>query len=329
MHDVIDPSTYPKRPLIEELSDALTQLHGDPFNLFLCCFEKELRQQKNLNMVLYHSCCVPVRILKSVWRPADVTVLLNPIIEFIFQTPSKNIQCLFENLDTAPSQKVYFKLIQCVTKILNPDKIPVEICVLCFRCVTMIENERFLTGIYRPASQWVIGSLIFHRILVPFLLKWGHVTPYISEDARIAAGILAKFLTKLCNRSFFGASGCLLNDVLIDSYQTYDRFCDKIVKIGELNNHKIHTPRGGKIEDESLLMEMTDCLHLRGHSVAFLTKKVIESEGGREFLGLSSEGLFLSLVKRLDGLKDNFYGVTSPRSARSPNSGLKDLYLYA
>jgi hypothetical protein len=87
-------------------------------------------------------------------------------------------------------------------------------------------------------SRWAVGALIFLRFLIPAVTDVASGTSGAYEREKKGAVLMGRFLMKLCCKSKFGEhSSCLLNDVLDDAADMFDRFCHDVAMIGQEYSH--------------------------------------------------------------------------------------------
>jgi len=133
------------------------------------------------------------------------------------------------------------KLMVCIKNILSASSFPPLLCSLCVKCSNYIENSPI--GLMEKENgdimQWCVSSLIFLRCLVPSITSLA-LDDTLSDQEKKGAVILGRFLMKLSCRSTFQeySPNCLLNELLRDCAQIFDRFCIDVVLIGSnLTDH--------------------------------------------------------------------------------------------
>jgi hypothetical protein len=133
----------------------------------------------------------------------------------------------------------------------------------------------------------------------------------------------------LCCRTFFGKHGCLLNEVLVDSYMNFDRYCERIVSVGEANNDRIHRYLGKFEGSEYLLTELNEGVQWRGEHIPIIIKKAMEEEKGRELPGLSPDELYRQFQRELHGLARIEAKRSGLSHQASPRDYIGNLYAFS
>jgi hypothetical protein len=77
----------------------------------------------------------------------------------------------------------------------------------------------------------VVGAILFLRFIVPIFSSYKHKEKRKEKNMMF----LARFLMKLCCHSKFSESegGCLVNEVLVESFDLFDKFCLDVVEKGK------------------------------------------------------------------------------------------------
>jgi hypothetical protein len=225
----------------EHLCTTVLKLHGEPEQLFLFCLANELSDLKNLATVMRER-SASVRVLQYIWKSLDTTELVRPMLKYLKKLSISNLQRMTEDSAMCPPTKrdhLKQKLYLCVESLLRPTVIPTRISVLCHWCIKLVEsNDEVEKAENDSVSRWAVGALIFLRFLIPAVTDVASGTSGAYEREKKGAVLMGRFLMKLCCKSKFGEhSSCLLNDVLDDAADMFDRFCHDVAMIGQEYSH--------------------------------------------------------------------------------------------
>ena len=213
---------------------SIIDLSGQADDIFIHCLHAELEESPELSVVMRQA-SPAVLVLKTIARPIlkSITVLASPLARFGRRLDDKAIELIGSEKRTKQSTRLKEKLENILGHVLNPKAIPMEICVLSYRCVECIKqsNQRLRESVEIPLQSWAVGAMLFLRYLVPML-----TTFLPSDDNKKGRILMGRFLMKMaCHSEFQQNSTGLLNEILASSYERYDQFCAEVCRIGEEN----------------------------------------------------------------------------------------------
>uniref|UniRef100_A0A7S4NNP7 Uncharacterized protein n=1 Tax=Paramoeba aestuarina TaxID=180227 RepID=A0A7S4NNP7_9EUKA len=299
---------------MEEITNVILKLHGQPKDLFVYFFESELEQKKDIALVMRER-SLSVCVLKHIIAPFAPLVSLScqRLVQFGLSLSEKKSQFLM-NYGSEEVEKMAPKYLRLKTKlhhavehVLCVDWVPDGLCILCHLCVESIrKNESVKRMDGTPLSHWAVGAVIFLRFLVPILTTWE--TPEDNPN-RKGLTLMGRFLMKLCckseflssyalpssstsssssssappphpiasttfslssanfgrsfsrNSSFYSVGISMINEVLKESFELYDNFCEEVIRKGKLkraSSVEIKLPELSDIEFWRIKSDFTD-----------------------------------------------------------------------
>ncbi len=220
----------------DSLCRDLLRLHNQPVSIFLASLPSELIQSQNLSAVMRER-SVSVLILQYIWNSLDVTPLTSPLHKLVQSISSSQLKHLIKNLSTSSSkhEKLKHTVLSALRKSLVPHLVPSIISLLCYQCTRLVDQNEKLVGkeCGCNSSRWAVGALIFLRFLIPSITSLIS-NPECSEIQKKVAVLISRFLMKLnCDSAFSEYPSSLLNEILLESSETFNEFCDGVVALGK------------------------------------------------------------------------------------------------
>ena len=218
----------------DSMVTSFLDLSGQSDDIFVCCLYEELNKSTELSVVMRQA-SPAVLVLKTIVRPIlkSITEIVSPLARFGRRLDEKGIELIGSDKRTKHSARLKEKLENNLSFLLCPKTVPLEICILSYRCVECIKqcDEGLRESVGIPLSSWAVGAMLFLRYLVPML-----TTFLPGDDNKKGRILMGRFLMKMaCHSEFQQNSGGLLNEILVSSYDRYDQFCLEVCRIGEEN----------------------------------------------------------------------------------------------
>lgn len=282
MRYLVDPQAIALSPKtrkhkVHQMNEAVLKLHGDPFNLFISCLEAELKDFKDLLLVMRDK-SVCVIVLQRIWRVFDNHSIESQLLQLIaIFNAEQNIQmltiprsngCGSDNGNggrksksppnvggssgssgsgssgvTNPSNRDDFASprlsgqIQCYVQQLL-DVIKIPP-LICVMCYRCTEMvQRLPVRRFQSAIGWAVGNIIIQQYFVAFTKKVANNALY-STRKLTAIDLVVRFLKKLWSKSMFEPPRCLLNEILMDCWGHFDCFCDDIMAVANTHNANV------------------------------------------------------------------------------------------
>jgi hypothetical protein len=313
-----ETATIERQSDMEKIRNIILKQHGNNDSLFLFYLSREITQIKNLASVMRER-SESVRVLQYIWRSLDTTHIVRPILKCLKKMSLSSLHKLTEDAEVySPTKREKWrqKLNLWIETLLRPTTIPIRISVLCYRCILLVEaNDEVKKSEGDSVERWAVGALIFLRFLIPVVTDVVSETSGVREREKKCAVLMGRFLMKLCCKSKFGEqSSCLLNEVLSDAADVFDRFCDDIVKIGREYSHLTFPDLvawDGLEKIQSERNELSEFLTLSGVSIREICSRLLEKEMPE--IGLGSENyvneLFMNLLNYLNMDKSMFFST--------------------
>ena len=213
------------------------ELHRASDDLFFLLFREELRGVREVTVVLRQN-SISVFVLRHLLRPfrSRVEMMAEKLITF---ARGKKAQIILVDSDEFKKNpkfgRVKQKLLKAVEHFLQAEVLPLGLCVLCYELVEAVRHTKHIKRVDgTPLSRWVVGAVIFLRLLIPILTSYSFPTSQ-EERGKGKKGftLMGRFLMKLsCKSSFSQAPGCLANEVLDETFGLFDGFCEDVIQIG-------------------------------------------------------------------------------------------------
>ena len=254
----------PQNALFRRCLVHLLSLHEKPDSLFFASLHHEIEADKELSLLMRGDLSVCVCVMKFFLMPhrKELLVLTDDLLSFVFHLKLKQIDLIIQGSDTPGGVSVFFflslffrfsfyflhsliffsktqkkcavlkkKLQRGVQLLLQPNLLPEDVCVMCYRCVAAVEKSDIKKDIAGTVAGWAVGALLFLRFIIPVL------TSFSSDNTTKlkAVTFLGRFLMKLCCKSLFGQgkSTSVANEVLTESFDKFDQFGQEVVERGE------------------------------------------------------------------------------------------------
>jgi hypothetical protein len=241
---------------LENFIRLLLILHTDPGELFLSCLNVELQEDKNLASIMRER-SASVRVLQFIWKTLDIANIVTPFFHYFSQISNSTLKDLTAERVHLTStstpiitprrtnnkgriERTKKQLTRQLTRLLQVNHFPPVISSLCAKCVQIIEANQ-TEHIDTSVVQWVVGSLIFLRFLVPSITALTS-DPSSSDVEKKGAVLIARLLMKLCCKSKFEHNNCLLNEILMEFNDYFDSFCDELIAVGKTQIHSLEAP---------------------------------------------------------------------------------------
>jgi hypothetical protein len=269
---------------VQKLNHLLLKLHPNPAEVFLYYFEAELREFKNLSVVMASEESLTVFLLHHIWSRFDVGVLAAPLAQFVNQlTPTKTRLLCGSDVEAFGKVKVQqhlaHQLFDCMKQIfMGAEKIPTVICVLCFRCSELVKSLP-VSDVYLSEIGWVALHIFFKNALIPYLRSLVYLTGQSSPHHTQAVTFLSRFINKICCQSTFGNQFTLINNIIIDCSFLVNHFHQRIMCIAKDNTNKLLFPEtDAPIRDEAIV-ELHQHLTIRGKLITNIVCDIVNREG--------------------------------------------------
>eukprot|EP00008_Paramoeba_atlantica_P011530 CAMPEP_0201478864 /NCGR_PEP_ID=MMETSP0151_2-20130828/3624_1 /ASSEMBLY_ACC=CAM_ASM_000257 /TAXON_ID=200890 /ORGANISM="Paramoeba atlantica, Strain 621/1 / CCAP 1560/9" /LENGTH=395 /DNA_ID=CAMNT_0047860089 /DNA_START=101 /DNA_END=1285 /DNA_ORIENTATION=+ len=226
----------PQNALFRRCLVHLLSLHEKPDSLFFASLHHEIEADKELSLLMRGDLSVCVCVMKFFLMPhrKELLVLTDDLLSFVFHLKLKQIDLIIQGSDTPGGKKCAVlkkKLQRGVQLLLQPNLLPEDVCVMCYRCVAAVEKSDIKKDIAGTVAGWAVGALLFLRFIIPVL------TSFSSDNTTKlkAVTFLGRFLMKLCCKSLFGQgkSTSVANEVLTESFDKFDQFGQEVVERGE------------------------------------------------------------------------------------------------
>jgi hypothetical protein len=253
-------------------------LHGHPTQLFLSCFVIELNQIKNLSVVMRER-SVTVRILQFLWESFNISNIIEPFVHFVGNLNGQKCKILTEIEPSKGRERLKQKLMSCLNLFLCAENIPKLMCVLCYRCSRLIEENKNVEkedGL--SAEQWTVGSLIFLRGIVPAITALASSSQMVGNFQKKGAVQVGRLLMKLCCNSRFDPPSCLLNEVIQETLPAFEKFSSEVCAIGATSLHMLNSKLRLNLMEPEVQSEVYGFLTKFGHQINIALKKAFEQE---------------------------------------------------
>jgi len=160
----------------------------------------------------------------------DISDILYPIRKLTASLSKKNINLLTdppeqgENpfADHAKWQRLKRKFHQAINPLIDASALPPFLCLLAWKSYQSIESiEDQGEKKQMPLKNWVVGAVYLLRFVVPKLANSGS-----------GGRLLGRFLMRMCTKSSFPCSDCLMNELLKETHESFDTFCWEVKERG-------------------------------------------------------------------------------------------------
>jgi hypothetical protein len=215
----------------EDLITIMIRLHGDPIALFLSSFAVELTEVRNLGSLMRER-SVAVRVLQHIWQSFDLQEIVSNLLRFVGRFTIAKLKVFNEGGSQKEKDKLKAKMRNCISKLFTIEKIPVIIRTVCAYCACLVEAHHMIEK--EDIVQWVVGSLIFLRFIIPSVTSLA-TDVNSSDPVKKGAVLMGRFLMKLCCKTQFGESQAFLNELLSEFAPLFDGFCEYVVASGATN----------------------------------------------------------------------------------------------